>query len=829
MTRKKLLVLDDEAKILTSIEDLFEDDNDVLTTSDPATALNLLQEQDVAVILTDERMPGLSGHEFLRKARNLSQATRVMISGYADVNALTEAVNAGQIFAYIAKPWEPLAFRETVRAAIVHFELIQAVERERQLLHALMECIPDPIYFKDPESRYTRLNREQMRVLGATNPGDCEGRTDADFLGPEHSRQAYLDEQEIIRSGRAVADRVERIRMADGRYRWMSTTKVPIPGADGAVTGLACVSRDITNLKDTEETLRRESALLQLLQAITVGANESSDIEQAARSCLDRICSHTGCPVGHVWLLAPDPGGGLISTGLWRLEQNGGFAAFRDTFADGSSAAAGELPARILASERPEWVIDGNQNDGHRRAAGFRSGFGFPILAGKRAIGVLEFFSLSEAVPDDDLLMLMVLIGSQLGEVAVRQGAKEELLRATHAAESANRAKSEFLSSMSHEIRTPMNAILGMADLLSATTLTAEQQNLVAIFQRGGAKLLSLINDILDLSKVESGRFDLNVVDFDLSAVLERTLELMRPRAEAKGLRLTMEIPLDVPVLLQGDPDRLRQVLINLIGNAVKFTERGTVTLRIEAAPEVAEPCVLKFNITDTGPGIPAEKLAMIFDRFTQIDSSTTRKQEGTGLGLAISKALVELMGGEIGVLNERGKGSTFFFTARFGLATSRPLPESVESRTLPAVPTSVAIPPVEAGVQAAAPSTQVLVVEDSDDNLFLVQAFLKNSAIHLDVARNGWEGVEKVLSKAYDLVLMDVQMPVMDGHTATRVIRLQEEERHSLGVPILALTAHASQDAIDQSMRAGCSGHLSKPIDRDSLLAAISNYARRH
>src|SRR6266404_4635217 len=211
MTKEKLLVLDDEPLILRSIEDLFEDDYEVLTTIDPATALQFVQQQHVAVVLTDERMPGLSGHEFLQKVKELSKATRVMISGYADMNALTDAVNRGQIFAYVAKPWEPLELKATIGAAMGQFRLIQAVERERELLHVLMESVPDLIYFKDSDSRFTRVNRTQAQALGAKDPEECVGKKDTDFCESECVDKSYRDEQEIVRSGQPLLDRVEKL------------------------------------------------------------------------------------------------------------------------------------------------------------------------------------------------------------------------------------------------------------------------------------------------------------------------------------------------------------------------------------------------------------------------------------------------------------------------------------------------------------------------------------------------------------------------------------------------------------------------------------------
>jgi PAS domain S-box-containing protein len=256
--KEKLLVLDDELLILRSLESFFEDDYEVFTTSDAETAIGLAREHQIAVILCDERMPGTSGHEFLRRAREVSNATRVMMSGYADISALTEAVNGGQIFAYIAKPWEPLKLQAQVAAAAVHFKLVQEVEKERALLRALMENSPDLISFKNCDSRFTRVNRSQADSF-EVNAADCVGKSDADYFEPADALRWRVEEQEILKSGHAQVDQIERFKKPQDGVRWMSTTKVPMFDRSGQVSGIAGISRDITVLKNSEEMLREQN------------------------------------------------------------------------------------------------------------------------------------------------------------------------------------------------------------------------------------------------------------------------------------------------------------------------------------------------------------------------------------------------------------------------------------------------------------------------------------------------------------------------------------------------------------------------------------------
>jgi signal transduction histidine kinase/CheY-like chemotaxis protein len=378
-------------------------------------------------------------------------------------------------------------------------------------------------------------------------------------------------------------------------------------------------------------------------------------------------------------------------------------------------------------------------------------------------------------------------------------------------AERATQAKSDFLAGMSHEIRTPLNAIIGMADVLSMTPLTAEQQKCVEVFQRNGVALLNLINDILDLSKVEAGHVEMEAMDLDLSEVLQRAMEVVEMRASAKGLYLRQSIAPDVPRSLIGDPNRLRQIVINLLGNSIKFTERGGLQVTVERDPDNPAPGRLRFAVADTGIGIPGEKLGVIFESFAQADSSTTRKYGGTGLGLTISRHLVELMDGRIWVESTVGAGSTFFFTAGFSV------PEVQASR-----PASVTAAPLG----NIPPGLRILLVDDSDDNRLLILSYLKRTNSAIDIAENGQLAVDMFRAARYDLVLMDVEMPVMDGYQAVREIRRIEKETGAEPTPVLALTAHAFADMAAKGFAAGFTNLLTKPIRHTTLLQAVAKYA---
>jgi PAS domain S-box-containing protein len=532
-------------------------------------------------------------------------------------------------------------------------------------------------------------------------------------------------------------------------------------------------------------------------------------------------------------------------------------------------------------------------------------------------------------------------------DISAIKRTEQDLIEAREAALAASRAKSEFLSSMSHEIRTPMNAILGMADLLAETRLTDEQRRFVETMVNNGNALLDLINDILDLAKVESGRLNLEETDFDLGELVELVAQTFGVRAHEKGLELLFRIMPGVPTHLVGDPLRLRQIMVNLVGNAIKFTERGEVLLTVENDRDASGLAALRFSVHDTGIGISPEQIESIFQSFAQADSSTTRKFGGSGLGLSIARRLAELMNGRIWVESQVGKGSVFHFTACFGIsqgehadaasldldgvrvlvvddnATNRLILREILTRRgaevheacggkealseverarahgtphrlilldcrMPEMdgfevarrlrrephasrPTILMLTSDdmnhqlarvrEVGIDAyvvkpikraelsraialvlhraekaqnrdsqvptcaaasSARALKILLVEDSRDNRLLIEAYLRSLPYALDPAENGAVAVEKFLRNAYDLVLMDMQMPVMDGLTATRRMRQWEHERGRAPTPIVALTASALEENVRQSMEAGCTAHVNKPVKKLSLLNVI-------
>ena len=585
----------------------------------------------------------------------------------------------------------------------------------------------------------------------------------------EHPPEFFRVLWDTIKAGRVWHGEICN-RAKQGHLYWVAATIVPIQGESGRPTGFIAIRTDITERKTVELEL------------------------QLSKAQYDELT--TRIPVG-VFTMTIGVGGDLtfdyVSDRFCQLLALERTKVLRDASVAFSLIHAGELTGMQEAIARVARSLEPFEWDGRAWVDGELRWF--------------HIESAATAIPNGGSRWNGILV-----DVTERKDAEQSIRGARDLAVAASKAKSDFLANMSHEIRTPMNGVLGMLGLLRETNLNEDQRHYTELAQLSGRTLLSLINDILDLSKVEAGRLELEDEEFDLELLLDQVGLTMAPRAQQKGIRFSQSMDPATPRQLRGDARRLQQVLVNLADNAVKFTSAGQVTVQVRALFASRSEVTVRFSVRDTGIGIPKHKLGALFQSFNQVDASTTRKFGGTGLGLAISRQLAALLGGEIGVSSEEGKGSEFWFTARL-----RRWDLSQESLAPPFDPPAILRQDFQGG--------RILLAEDNGVNQELALAILEQWNLEVEVASDGLEAIQALRKSDFDLVLMDIQMPKLDGLEATATLRNPQSGVRNPGIIVVALTAHAMSEDRQLCLDAGMNDYLVKPLEPGTLLAILNRY----
>ncbi|MBS0204354.1 MAG: PAS domain-containing protein [Planctomycetes bacterium] len=653
-----------------------------------------------------------------------------------------------------------------------------SVTTSDELYHSLVDRLPIHVTRIDLEGQITFANETFCKLVGRPVE-ELIGRTDYDFSPPELAEKYQNDNRRVALSGQAL-HAIEENRL-DGRLSYYEVWKLPVYNPAGQVVEIQAVFWDVTEREETRAALRRERDLLRTLMDSLpdlIYVKDSAGRYVTVNSSLQRL-----------WGNPP-------------LDQIVGKTVFdlvRSDLAEGYSVDDQDVLKHDQA------VVDSEEQ----------------VVT---ATGELRVYSTTKVPLHDPQGNVTGLVGIDR-DITRRKRAEEELRHARQAADSANRAKSEFLANMSHEIRTPLNAVIGITDLLLSGDIPPEHREYLDIVRDSGETLMVVINDILDFSKIEAGRLELESSEFNLQELVRNVTRALTLRAHDREIALTCDYDSSAPVWVVGDPIRLRQVLTNLVGNAIKFTPGGKVSVSVRSVIDFEDRAELRFQVRDNGIGIPADKIDQIFMAFAQADTSTTRRFGGTGLGLAICTRLVQAMGGQLQVHSKVNVGSEFFFTLCLTKCRGTD-PDAVNSRPSS---THFPIPTVDRNVSSVEAdlkpegrrSLQILLAEDSRMNQVLALGILQREGHVVTVANDGLQAVEAAQSRPFDLILMDVQMPEMDGLQATATIR-EIEQTTGRHIPILAMTAHALTGDRERCLAAGMDGYLSKPIRLNDLLHAI-------
>ncbi|QLA17824.1 response regulator [Desulfolutivibrio sulfoxidireducens] len=704
------------------------------------------------------------------------------------------------------------------------------IEAKLRRLEKAWSCTPDLLAVLDRDLRYVMVNDAYPRHLGIPREKILGARAGL-FVMPElfetQTRPRLLSclaGEKIDWEGWFTHPRSHRPVFCVARLRPWADPVTRDAHVILAIREQTGQQRMVEDLKESEKT----TSLLFRVSNVIAGSGETEGIYPIIRRILGEVM-----PAENFYVALVDRRRDRLDFVYVKSEKDQAFPPMeqisrltpplsKENFGDYASTS---LLAEVIRTAHPLCVTRAVMRMTGMSCPGAvpEVWLGVPIRVRQEVLGVMavmKFDSQTRYTKKD--MDLMLSVAEQLAYGVDRRRTMADLRAAKEEADRANRAKSDFLAGMSHEIRTPLNAVMGLSDLLLGSRLEREQRDYLETIKDSARHLLTVVGDILDLSKIEARRLELEHIDFDLKDVLRSTVKTFGALAATKGLWLNLDILPSVPRFLKGDPNRLRQIVINLVGNALKFTETGGVTIGVaHAEPATPKRVALSFRVADTGIGLTPRESEAVFDMFRQAETSTARKYGGTGLGLAISRQLVELMGGRIDVASSPGKGSVFTFTALFEPgAPPADLSREPGAGAKPAAPT----PDVDPA------AVHILLAEDNPVNVKLAGAHLQKLGYRLSVAESGIQALETLARERFDLVLMDVEMPGLDGVSAAEIIRAGGPAAHPVldpGVPIVAVTAHASPEVRRRCLEAGMDDYMAKPINFDELAAVIRRMLR--